>query len=287
VIREAKAGSELGDDWTGHYLDGPVSGDDYPWRDADGVPVLPYFMHHAERTGDRLWDAWGHVEIVNGSLALGVMDAFMMHTFATSSWPQRWASNAVPAGSAVGDTDVARRSEVVTDPATLLILETLREATPPQVGQWQPGGDVEAQQRVIDASATRLAQDAGVPPSDVQRLGGTARSGYAISVSNEGKRAAQRKFAPSFRDGDEQLVRLAAILLNRFGGEALPEGGYSIVYREIPLSPQELDARRKHALELMAAGLMGQVEAYRYLHPGVSEEQARQDLLKIQDSKMI
>jgi hypothetical protein len=66
-----------------------------------------------------------------------------------------------------------------------------------------------------------------------------------------------------FRDADERLVAVSAALYNRAVGTQFPEGGYSVMYREIPLSPEELASRRTHAMEMMEAGLMDRVEALR------------------------
>ena len=151
----------------------------------------------------------------------------------------------------------------------------------PVIGQWQAGADVASLEATIAAFANRLAQDAGVSPADIQRMGGTARSGYAIQLSNEGKREAQRSYAQSFRASDEQLVMTAAILLNRVLGTQYPEGGYSVQYRSIPLSGAELDARRKHALELLDAGLMTRVEALRLFDDSLTEQDAAAMLAEI------
>jgi len=87
------------------------------------------------------------------------------------------------------------------------------------------------------------------------------------------------------RASDEALVGLSAILFNRWA-EAnseptnYPEGGYSVLYREIPLSPQEMDARRKHILEMRAAGLMSDVDALRFFG-SLSEQDAVAQLAQI------
>ena len=76
-------------------------------------------------------------------------------------------------------------------------------------------------------------------------------------------------------------MALAATLSNTFGGTNFPETKYDVVYQEIPLSAQEMDGRRKHVVELRDEGLMSDEQAYSYINPGISEEQARQDLADI------
>jgi len=281
-VREAESGDEVGADWSSTFLADLVEAPDrYPYRDEDGAPVLPYVVYHASRTGDRLWDPYEMIEVVEGSLNLATGGSFWLHMLRSASWPQRYAVDAMVAGGDIPTSGDARRSEVVMDPAVLLHLTRTEPEAQPIVSQFQTAGDVEGTQRALESYATRLGQDAGLPQSDVQRLGGTARSGYAIAMSNEGKRAAQRHFGPQFGPSDAQLVALSAMLLNRETGTRYPEKDYSVVYREIPLSPQELDSRRKHAIELMDRRLMSDVQAYMYLNPGVDEVGAQEDLDRI------
>lgn len=284
-IREAKddAPEGLGSDLTTQFLGAQMSGDAYPFRTAGGSPVLPYVIHHAERQGDRLWDPFEGMELVEGSLNLAMLHSFWMHVVKDASWPQRLVIGARPAGmDLVDENGVERRQELITDPATLLILEMMGDGgNTAQWGQWEAGGDPEALLRAIDAYAARLVQDAGVSGTDLLRTSGDPRSGYAISLSNEGKRAAQKRYIPSFGFSDRWLVALSAVLLNRATGSRLPEDGYSVAYASIPLSPEELRARREHVLALVDAGLMSQVDAYMELHDGITREQARRDLARI------
>lgn len=283
-VREARdsAPNGLGADLTTRYLGAPASGDAYPYRTSSGAPVLPYVLHHAERQGDRLWDPFEGMELVEGSLNLAMLHSFWMHVVKDASWPQRLVIGARPAGTGLVDENgEERRQEIVTDPATLLILEMLGDGNTAQWGQWEAGGDPEALLRAIDAYAARLVQDAGVSGTDLLRSSGDPRSGYAISLSNEGKRAAQKRFIPSFEFSDRWLVSLSAVMLNRETGSRLPEDGYSVAYASIPLSPEELRARREHVLALVDAGLMSQVDAYMELHDGITREQARRDLARI------
>jgi len=169
------------------------------------------------------------------------------------------------------------RREIVTDPATLLILRQAREledAGQPMVGQWDAGADVMKLEETLSNIVARLAQESGVPASDIQRLGGTARSGVAISLSNEGKRAAQRAYRSSFRVGDEELLAKTAALLNRAMGLDLPESNYRVIYKEVPLSPEERSSRRTDVFDLMDKGLISRVNGYIRLNEGMTRTQA-------------
>jgi len=262
TVRLAKDGG-FGEDVTLEVLGATYSGEAYPYRRADGAPILPVVLYHASLYGDRLFDAFNGVELYEGSLNLAVYYSVLAHTLRDASFPQRYAIGVRIAGSDMVDGGTrGQRVEVVTDPTTILMLDAAMEQQP-QVGQFQAGADVEKIEATIAAIAHRLATDAGLSPTELQRTSGSAKSGYAISLSQDGKRTAQRRYVMQFRDADERLVAVSAALYNRAMGTAFPEGGYSVLYREIPLSPEELDSRRTHAMEMMDAGLMDRVEALR------------------------
>ena len=115
--------------------------------------------------------------------------------------------------------------------------------------------------------AARVAVEAGgVSPADLHRAAPN-RSGSAIALTNEGKRRMQAKFTPSFRPSDERLAAVTATIVRSLGGPELPESAYRVIYGSTPLSVDEQDARRRHAIEAMGAGLMSRLEAYLYIHP--------------------
>jgi len=284
TVRIAKDGG-MGEDVTLEVLGGTYSGEAYPYRRADGTPILPVVLYHASLYGDRLFDAFNGVELYEGSLNLAVYYSFLAHTLRDASFPQRYAIGVRIAGSDMVDGGSrGQRVEVVTDPTTILMLDAAMEQQP-QVGQFVAGADVEKIEATIAAIAHRLATDAGLAPTDLQRTSGSAKSGYAISLSQDGKRTAQRKYVMQFRDADERLVAISATLYNRAMGTQFPEGGYSVHYREIPLSPEELASRRAHAMEMMEAGLMDKVEALR-LFGSLTHEDAVVRLEQIAAAKM-
>jgi hypothetical protein len=269
-------------------LGGSYSGEAYPYRKQDGTPVLPYVLYSADSLGDCLWHWQDGIETVEACLDLAVNYTFLGHVLRDASFPQRYAVGVRVAGLGVAGPDSGNvRQEIVTDPATLLMLEQMDGGGTVLVSQWQPGGDVEKMDGVISSLANRIAIEAGLPPSDIQRLGGTARSGYAISLTNEGKRVAARRYAPVFRKSDEELISLTAVLLNRATGSNILESGYRVIYRDLPLSPDELRERRTNIVELMGAGLLSPVDAYAELHPGMTREQAQADLLRIRQERAL
>jgi len=273
-VRKVQPGTaHFGEDVSAEVLGGTFSGEAYPYRRQDGTPILPVVLYHASLYGDRLFDPFYGVESYEGSLNLSVYYSFLAHTLRDASYPQRWAIGVRVAGTDVADGGGrGARVEVVSDPTTILMLDAAMEQQP-QVGQFQAGADVEKIEAVIAAVAHRLATDAGLSPTELQRTSGSAKSGYAISLSNEGKRSAQRKYVMQFRRADEELIAKSAVIYNRAMGTTFPEGGYSVLYREIPLSSEELRGRREHVLAMMQAGLMDRVEALRFFG-NMSEQDA-------------
>lgn len=264
-VHIATDGAGFGEDITRQVLGADFSGEAYPYRRSTGAPVLPVVLYHASLYGDRLFDCYNGLELYEGSLNLSVFYSFLSHTLRDASFPQRYAVGVRVAGLEQVDGQTrSARTEVITDPTTILMLDPVSETTQPMVSQFSAGADVATLESTIAACAHRLATDAGLSPSELQRTSGSAKSGYAISLSNEGKRVVQRRYVAQFRYADEALVGLSAIIYNRAMGTQFPEGGYSVQYREIPLSPEELSARREHVTSMMAAGLMDRVEALRF-----------------------
>jgi hypothetical protein len=287
-VVEALDGWKFGRDLTRLVHGATYDGANYPasWRRSNGTPIIPAILYHASTYGDRLFDPFANIELYTGSLQLGLFYSYLAHCIRDASYPQRYAVGVRVAGMDASDLGSrAARSEVTTDPTTILMLDPISETSQPMLGQFAAGSDAEKLEAVIAAVAHRLATDAGLAPSELQRTSGSARSGYAISLSQEGKRQAQRRYIMQFRASDEALVGLSAVLYNRWS-EAnteptnYPEGGYSVIYREIPLSPQEMEARRKHVLEMLAAGLMSEVDALRFFG-SLSEQDAIAQLAAI------
>jgi len=247
--------------------------------------VLPVVLYHAEKHGG-LWDYAQNIEVVLGSLTASVLFSFLVHAIRDASWPQRYAIGCSIPGMGIEGSGKERRQGIATDPASILMLEASGELQP-QIGQWAAAASADDLLSAISAFEHRVAEMAGVSASDLQRLGGTARSGYAIAISSAGRREAQRRFEPQFREGDRQLLKLSAILYNRATGSSVPEDGYTIRYQSIPLSDTERETARKDILEKIEAGLMSKVDAYIELHPGITRDRAMQELQRVQRENIL
>ena len=275
-LHDSDARENLGEDVSAAFLGGVFDGENYPYWDEDGDPVLPYILYHAQKTG-QLWDPFAFIEVVQGSLSASMLYTLYLHMARDSSWPQRWGINIQVPGGVGAVTDAGPRLSVPADPASIIIFESTGDQSP-TVGQFNAGADISDFGESISEYELRLAQYAGLPASDVQRVKGAARSGYSIALTNAGKREVQAAARPQMEAGDLELIRLTAIMLNaspaRAGLDRLPERGYYIRYSAIPDSVEERRARREEIEFEIGMGLMGPLDAYMKLYPGTTPEQA-------------
>jgi hypothetical protein len=219
------------------------------------------------------------------------------HIERKSAWAQRYAIGVqIPGVNIDGKTTATKRASVVTDPSTVLMLESLDDTQSPQIGQWSTTVDIAAVSEAISKYERRLASYIGLNAADIQRTSGDPRSGYALAVNRDSQRTLQRRFEPQFSSADANTITIVAVLLNRWheasapgdlgydpAWMALPEDGWSVTYRGIPLSADESKALREDHRERVAAGTLDIVTAYREQNPGTSQAEAESALLRIRE----
>ena len=258
---------------------GGLRGEAYPAIRGDGRAFLPFSTYHAAVTG-YLLDPFYRRELVEGNLNVGVLWTFFGHCVRAASWPQRYL---------IGGAIASERAEnnyrrIVADPAT--ILEVLADPGfdgQPSAGQWGSASDPEAVAKAIGLYEARFTAYAGMDPADLQRTSGDPRSGYALAISQEGRIRAQRRYAPVFAPSDAETLSITASLVNRaLGFQAVSEDGWAVEYTALPPSIEERDAKRREALELLAAGLLTPAEA-RSAILGGSIEDAEEALTRSSD----
>ena len=277
----------IGEDVTAVVLGGDMSGENYPYRwtqgDRAGTPFLPYVLFHAEM-GAGLFDAFNWLELVEGSYDVACLWTFWVHVVFRASWPQRYALNAIVAGTATEDGDGrGRRQSIPTDPTSVVHFEVDQPGTQPQIGQFVPSADAKQLQQAIAAFEGSLVAITGIDAANIVRDSSDAFSGAALSINRDGKREAQAAYEEQFRMSDVEATEKSAALLNLSGALPydLPESGYRIAYSTIPLSPNELQSRREHNNGMIEAGRMSRVDAYIDENPGTSRDEAMQALERI------
>lgn len=284
-IVEARWDGKDGPDVTVAVLGAPQSGDAYPFRwtqgDRGGEPFLPYILYHAMRR-ECLFDPYEGVEVVDGSLDVATGYTFLQHGIFKASWPQRWAMGCYVRGTVSKDTDKGRRSEVPTDPTSLLHLEVEQGVTNPQVGQWGSSIDVESLARTIGMLEKAVSDFDGLDMSHIVH-GDTANpwSAEALMITREGKRQAQERYKSELRPSDLETIEKLVAVENLATGDNHPESDFVIGYRTLPLSREEATAAREENRELIAEGRRSIVEAYQLEHPGCTYDEAVDAIEKI------
>ncbi len=260
-------GSDASDD----VLGGRWDGDRYPYV-LDGLPVVPVVIYHASETS-RLWDAWTGCEIVEGSLTLGVLLTYFGHAVKNAAWAQRYAVGVDVMGVGVEGSANGSRTQVVADPATVLMLAA-QDNTQPQVGQWDPPIDPMTLINAIRSYEERLVESAGLR-LDVTRQNSDIRSGYSLAVARDAIRESQASYAPVFARADARTIKIAGSLLEQ------PVDEVEVLYQGLPQSPAERKAAIDEVIALRGAGLMSRSEAWMRLHPGSTEAEATAALAAI------
>lgn len=261
-------------------LGGDFSGERYPYRKQDGTPILPYVMYHARDTG-KLWNSWDGVEVMIGSLNAAVYWTMAGHAAKDAS-----GRTVIIAGAEIQGVETKRSKTTGTpirtitlEPGTALFLEGVggQQIIIQEVG---PGAQVADLEEFANRYERRIAVMAGINPSDIQRMGGDARSGYAIAISNQGKRTAQAEQVELYRRYDLELLEVSAVLSNRILTAGFPEDAYNIEYAPIPKTPDEQQADREDIQFDLEHGFVSPTEALMKRRPGLSKAEAEQALIR-------
>ncbi|MGA0874706.1 MAG: hypothetical protein ACO3Q6_05650 [Ilumatobacteraceae bacterium] len=275
--KDGTIGNDVSALYMGHDA---MVGEAYPFRYGTGEPFIPMTLYHAEKTGE-LFNAFDGSTSVYGSLNCGVLFSMWLHLVRDSAWSQKYILGAGIAGlNAMSGDSTARRAAIATDPSSILMLMSDPDAQgQPMVGTFEPPVSPNDLLEAITKYEVRVATSAGVSPDSITRKNADPRSGYALSIDKAGQRAAQRKYAPTQRIGDEELLGKSAALANRYLGTSLPESGYRIMYQSVGMSPDELKAQREDIIEKLKAGLISPIMAVQELNPDL-DMQGAADLLR-------
>ena len=287
-VRRVDADGTFQEDMTDIFLGGDRSGSNYPYRDGDGVPFMPWVFYHAAITG-KLFSPFELSEVVQGSFVASTYYTYLKHLMFDASFPQRYTTMQLAGLSAVDVGSRSARLSIPSDPASILCFAPDPDITSqPIIGQFAAGMDDPL--TMISAITTyerRLASQMGIDPASVQKVSSDPRSGYSIAMSMDAMRTAQKRFEPMFRVADLEAIKKGAMVSNAILGTQYPTEGYVISYESIPLTKEEQKSQRENVIALLDKSLLSYIDAIMELYPEITtEEQAVEKLRQIRQQKI-
>lgn len=254
-------------DLTAEIFGGPMAGPDYPYRWGSGKPWIPVEVYHRDPSC-ALWSWRRGRELFSATRIAAVLWSFYVHLLRTCTWRQKAILGGRAKMGVPGGEHGARYMAL--DPTSILVVDSPEgSAAVPQLGSWDEN-DPRVVLAAIEGYMAQAAHSEGVSPAELQRISGEATSGYAMSLTNEGKRAAQRRFGPQFQIRDQSLIAKSAALLNRTSDAGYPEDGYVVSYVSVPRSPEEERALREQIDWEIGRGYISEAEGLVRLRPELS-----------------
>ena len=244
-------------------------------------------MRYHATVGASLWNYQDGIELARGSLRLAALWSHWADGFQNCAHPQRYALD-VDTQAGITRTVAGVSVDVVpTDRKSILKFRSTGPGTG-SISSLSPAMEPRSAAEALTKYESGLAVYAGLNPSDLQVT--QAQSGYAIVVSRAGMRRRMKAREPALRMSDQLLLSRAAMLSNQYGGTALPEdpAAYTIEYRGISESAEELKGRAELVKAKLEMGLISRVDALRELNPEIdSDEDAIERLLRIERLQQI
>lgn len=271
-------------DVTGDYLTAEEKTRGYPYPDRSGAPIFPYILWH-RFVSDAMFQPFKGEELVSGTLTASCLNTWLVAGFRDGMHPARVVidGEAVPTKAVRGGgapTEVA-----IGGPFSVTFIRSLQNRNA-SIGQWNPSVNPKDAAEAYEGFSARLAQFAGLSPSDIRRGSQSGGSGYAIVVSRDGLRRMQARQEPPARMGDTLLLATAARFTNAYGGTDLPENpdAWQVAYPGLPKTLEEIRADLEETKTLLEAGMLHPVDAFLRFNPGLTREQAAERLAEIREA---
>lgn len=271
----------LGRDVTSQFISADLTGEAYPYRYADGRPFIPYAWYKDIETG-ATWNTW-----IKRGAARGALNGMLYNSYAGYCAKDATGSTTAIIGakapSTQQDTGLEQGNSTLTlHPGTMIFLAKDDSYDgQPVITTIGPAANLEVIARFAAQYNHQQAVRWGLNPSDLQRTGNDPMSGAALFISQSGKREFSQRCTPAFRRSDIDAIGKIAALYRLATGEAVPEKGYTVTYRQIARSPDELRAEREQQEFELAQGLISPVDVYLRNHPGASREDAINQLTQV------
>ena len=253
-----------------------LHGADYPWRYADGTPYAPY-VHYACADPGRFWhdnDLRGLTRTTLGQMAFGTMaNQSAMDSSHSTAIAVGVQLPGMPSDNSAGGIPAARMAIL---PGSILALDGVPDQQA-MITQLRPSADLPQLRLWMASQESAVLSRMGLSTDDVQFFSANPTSAESLSIRNRAKRVISDRVAPYFRASDTAALKMMAALLGGY-----PEAGYSVVYHQIPESPEEENARLDAEKKELDLRLVSRVQLYQRHHPGTTREDAIRALQQVE-----
>jgi len=258
---------------------------DYSWIDTEtGVPYMPWILYHAEDTG-ALYDPAAWMELIDGTLMVGVLATFWTHIVKNASWNQPFGLDVELRGLTPTSTG-EKVSRVPTDPTSLLMFDSISGKTG-QLGNLERPADPQYVIQAIIQYAEWVLSQVGLGVEQAQQA---PQSGVALSIRHDGVVRLQQEYVTAFRTGDKEYLRVLSQVTNSFSDAdvpTLPTSGWRIKYPAAPQTRDEIVAKLAQKKAQIEMGLLSPVDVIMEMELGLTRVEALAELIRIQDENKL
>jgi hypothetical protein len=258
--------------------------EEYPYRDSNGKPFLPFVQYKSEDTNS-VWNDWTKRGAYRGTL-----NSMLYWTYTGRCARDATGSMILLSGAKLPQSHIKQhqrssnqfeRSLTLT-PGAIVELQPDDSGVQPSISEISSAVNLPELSSFSAGYEQRQAVRMGLNPSDIERQHANPTSGAALFISNKAKRDFSEQVASLFYKSDMKAIRMMISLLRLVGlTDALETDISSISYYQIPDSPQEEKEKREKIQWQVDNLYLSKIEAYKMLNPGINDEDAKNALIEI------
>jgi hypothetical protein len=234
---------------------------DYPYRDAENLPILPFVVFHRQEPDDTFWDQDTGRDLYNAAILTGVKMTLFDYYFKTASFKQIYA---------IGDkVDVP--SGQVLDPLTVFTASGQGAA----VGTLDLQIDMDKLVNALVFQINSIINNYGIS-ADAYTLSVAEMSGRALKIKNRALLELRQDQEPLYRNAEQELFEKTRIINNahapRMGwGEIPGDATLELDFGEIEF-PEDPKDELEFEKARLKTGIISLGQFYQHFNPDVTDE---------------
>ncbi|OQB57129.1 MAG: hypothetical protein BWX98_01618 [Candidatus Aminicenantes bacterium ADurb.Bin147] len=239
--------------------------ENYPYRDAEGQPVMPFVVIHRNDPDGSFWDQDTGNDLYNSTILIGVKMSMFDYYFKAASFKQIYIRT---------EGDVP--SDQVMDISTALVVR----GDHAEVGVLDIQANLKQLQDALVFQINSIINNYGIS-ADQWTVSVSELSGRALKIKNRALLEAREEQLPTYLDAEKDLFDITRIVNNAHLPDKLPEDAeFGITFGEIEY-PEEPAADLRQKREELRAGIISLGAFYRHFNPDVEDDtEAEQTIIK-------